>query len=449
MADLPGPAAPSVNGSRLAFLRRSPAERTEDLYVANLDGTAARKVATRRYPERFAWDSVPAWSADGRRLAIGVEGTDNTGFYVYLMIVDVAGGSARILRTPRWQYVERIAWVDRGGANGLAVIGQEAESSFQHIWYIPYPKGAAKRINSDLSDYIGVSLTADGKTLVSVQTQTLANVYVRGADARDGTQITAGEGRYFDLSWMPDGKIVYASDASGSADIWMMNADGSGQKQLTSHSGRNYAPVVSPDGNWVVFHSNRSGSWNIWRTGVNGVDPRALTADSHDSNWPRFGPDGRFVFYHHTGTAGWNIWKVPLAGGPPLQLTNSPSTHPAISPRDGRIACWYSRDFAKPSWKLAVLPAEGGAPALIFDPPGSAVADATLAWTPSGNGITYLDGRDGVSNLWTQPAAGGPPHALTSFTSGQIYSFDWSRDGRLVYSRGISTSDVVLIRDLN
>src|SRR5262249_14518086 len=157
------------------------------------------------------------------------------------------------LRTPRWQYVERIAWLTRSA--GMVVIGQEVESSFQNIWYVPYPSGTARRINNDLSDYIGVSLTSDGKTVASGQFQTLANVYVGRPAAGEGVQITPGLGRYFDLSWTPDSRIVYASDASGSADIWMMNADGTGQQQLTAHSARNYAPSVSPDGNWIAFHS--------------------------------------------------------------------------------------------------------------------------------------------------------------------------------------------------
>jgi serine/threonine protein kinase/Tol biopolymer transport system component/tetratricopeptide (TPR) repeat protein len=447
MAEVPGPVSPSADGARLALLRANPADRTDDLLIANPDGSGERKIASRHYPDRFAWTSLPAWSADAKRLAVAVEGSDDKGSYVYLMTVAAADGSSRIIRTPRWQYVERIAWLDRD--KGLVVIGQEAESSFQHIWYIRYPDGQAKRINNDLSDYVGVSLTADGRTLVSVQYQTLANLYVLRRDGpAGGVQITPGLGRYFDLAWMPDGRIVYASDASGSADIWMMNADGSGQVQLTSNSGRNYAPAVSPDGNWIVFHSNRSGNWNIWRMGADGADPRALTFDRRDSNWPHFTPEGKYVVYHHTASAGWNLWRVPLAGGSPVQLTDALSTHPAVSPKDGRIACWYSQDLAKPSWRLAVLPPEGGAPLRTFDLPPTAIPDTALEWTPSGDGITYVDGGNGASNLWVQPADGGSPRPLTSFTSGQIYSFDWSRDGRLVYSRGVSSSDVVMIRDV-
>ena len=446
MTDISTPVAPSADGTRVAFLKRNPEGHSDDLYIARLDGKNPRRIASRHYPERFAWESLPAWSADGKNVAIGVEGTDEQGFYVSPMVIDVENGSTHILRFPRWQFVERIAWLER--AKGLVVIGQSSESSFQHIWYIPYPNGKARRINNDLSDYIGVSLTADGTKLVSVQYQTLANLYVSRRDnPAQSMQITRGIGRYFDLSWTPDGKIVYASDASGSADIWLMNSDGTGQQQLTAHNARNYAPAVSPDGNWIVFHSNRSGNWNIWRMGLNGADPQPLTSDKHDSNWPRFAPDGRQIVYHHTGNGKQSIWQVPLTGGTPLQLTSAPSTRPAVSSKDGRIACWYSQDVTQLTWKLALLPPAGGEPLRYFDEPPTAVADSALRWNPAGDSITFMDSRNGAYNLWNQPADGGSPRPLTAFTSGQIYSFDWSPDGRLVYSRGYSSSDIVLIQD--
>ena len=44
--------------------------------------------------------------------------------------------------------------------------------------------------------------------------------------------------------------------------------------------------------------------------------------------------------------------------------------------------------------------------------------------------------------------AGGPPRQLSSWTSEQIFSFGWSRDGkRVMISRGSRQDDIVLIRD--
>jgi len=43
--------------------------------------------------------------------------------------------------------------------------------------------------------------------------------------------------------------------------------------------------------------------------------------------------------------------------------------------------------------------------------------------------------------------AGGPPKAVTHFTSDDIRWFDWSRDGRRALARGTQPTDAVLIKN--
>jgi serine/threonine protein kinase/Tol biopolymer transport system component/tetratricopeptide (TPR) repeat protein len=441
----PGPVSISPDGRRVAYLQTNQSAARDELWIAGADGTNKHLLTSLSYPQRFTWSAPPAWSPDGTRLACALEATDQQGFLVPLAVVDARSGSLQSIRSPRWQWVERMEWLNR---DDLAVIGQEQDSSFQQIWYLPRRNGEARRVTNDLNDYSGVSLAAQGSRLVSVQVTTLSNLYVAtGASISTPVQITPGSGRYFDLSWTADGRILYASDATGSADLWEMNADGSNQRQLTSASGRSYAPAASPDAKTVAFHSNRSGSWNIWTLNASGNIVQ-LTNDPQDSNWPQFTPDGKALVYHHTGENGmWNIWKVPVQGGKPIQITKALTTHPTISRQDGRIASWYSTNTEKPDWKLAIFPPEGGVPLRVFDIAPTVVPDSNIRWTATGDGLTFLDGRRGASNIWVQPVDGRPARALTSFDSGQIYSFDWSSDGRLAFSRGMGLSDVVVIRD--
>jgi hypothetical protein len=59
--------------------------------------------------------------------------------------------------------------------------------------------------------------------------------------------------------------------------------------------------------------------------------------------------------------------------------------------------------------------------------------------------LTYIDAEKGV-NLWNDPLPGGPPKQRTSFTADRTFDFAWSNDGkRLAMSRGIFTTDVVLV----
>ena len=217
MTHVAGPLSISPDGAKVAFIRANPREGGDEMMIADSNGTGERRIARRRYPDRFAFTSMPAWSPDSRRVACGVEGTDPMGFRMALMVFDVASGAAHNVTSPRWQYVGPVSWA--GSRNGLIVIGQEQDASFQQLWFVPLGRGDSGRLTNDLNDYNGVTIAGDASSLVSVQRQTLSNVYVLapGSDSRDAAQITPGGGRYFDLAWSPDGRIGYASDASGSA----------------------------------------------------------------------------------------------------------------------------------------------------------------------------------------------------------------------------------------
>lgn len=447
ISDVPGPMSLSPDGFRMAFLRADAEAGLDEMIVANTDGSNRRRVAVQRYPDRFSWDTAPAWSPDGKRLAYAFGSSDAQGFNVGLMTVNVVDDTTRPVKSPRCQRTDHITWT--AASDALLVVGQEQESSFEQIWHVPLGRGEPSRVTNDLSDYYGADITADGSALLSVQQLNLSNVFTVGMDdPAPPKQVTPGGGRYFDLSWVPGGRIVYASDATGSADIWIMNGDGTGQKQLTSGAGRSYSPAVTPDGRTIVFHSNRVGNWNIWKMDAGGGNVEQLTTGNRDSNWPQVTPDGQYVVYHHTGTnALFNIWRVPLAGGKPMQLTAQLTMHPGVSPKDGRIACWYSEDVTKPSWKVAIFPPTGGTPLRVFDIPENVTPDNALRWTRRGDALTMIDGSNGVSNIWLLPVDGSPGRMITHFNSGLIYTFDWSADGRLVFSRGMTTTDVVLIRD--
>lgn len=61
----------------------------------------------------------------------------------------------------------------------------------------------------------------------------------------------------------------------------------------------------------------------------------------------------------------------------------------------------------------------------------------------------YPEVTGDVTNVWEQRLVGGPPKRITNFTSGRIFDFNWTADGKdLLLSRGEITSDLVLLSKL-
>jgi len=114
-----------------------------------------------------------------------------------------------------------------------------------------------------------------------------------------------------------------------------------------------------------------------------------------------------------------------------------------LSP-DGKEVAYvaFSNDMSVPN-RLKVVPAEGGAVLYELDWP---VFAAEPHWSPSGKAVQYVRTQESVSNIWEQNLSGGPPKQITNFTSGLIFGFDWSPDGKqLALTRGSVSSDVVMI----
>jgi Tol biopolymer transport system component len=73
-----------------------------------------------------------------------------------------------------------------------------------------------------------------------------------------------------------------------------------------------------------------------------------------------------------------------------------------------------------------------------------------IYWSPDGRSLQYLLARSGATNIWEQPITGGQSRQVTSFGRGEIFDFNWSvPDKQLLFTRGSTTSDVILISNFH
>lgn len=447
LRDIDSPVAISPDGKQLTYVRRVRGQGEDQLMLANIDGSNIRTLVSRRGAD-FLGTSGPDWSPDGKGIVCPA-GSNTGGRHMYVAEFDATTGQERLASSQTWSNVGRVSWV-RGG-KGMIVTAMEQGSPLAQVWFLPYPKGTPQKITNDLNEYRDASLTDDARALVTVQSESNVNVWLMpAADSSRARQITDGIGQRSGdrgLTWMPNGNLVYISRASGSLDVWMMNQDGKTQQQLTTAETRAEAyPAVSPDGRYIVFASNRTGNSNIYRLDVSTGDQLQLTKGMGEE-FPAISADGRSVIYTLTTSSKFTLWKVPIDGGESVQLTDKLSQWPAVSPDGQRLICWY-RQESSAAWQIAILPINGGEPEKVLTVPPTADTAIPIRWMPDGTAISFVDTRNGVSNLWSLPVDGGEPKQLTTFTADQIFWFDWSRDGKqLACSRGRVTNDVVLISE--
>jgi Tol biopolymer transport system component/class 3 adenylate cyclase len=433
-------------------------------WIANADGSGRRE-----FPMGLRkLISGLAWSPDGKIIAASLgDGIVTESLESVLgtqLGINVSERSQeRPLSRRHWFNAGDLTWLSDGTALILNSSDQNPDNPSQ-LWLVTYPQGDVERITNDFNDYHGVSITSDSTALVTAQQQNLYSTWVvPGHDVSRARQISVAagsEGALDGLAWTPDGRLLYTSRTGTHMNIGIMDPDGKKRRQLTTDDGNNWTPSASPDGGTVVFVSDRTGHQCVWKMAIDGSSPVQMTHG--DNDWmPSASPDGKWIVYVGTVSGKDGIWKAPSNGGPPTYVTtggfsfglgqNSPLA--ALSP-DGRMIASRFFDFdysfhpdrkRHAFWITKILAFEGGKFIKAFEEPTE-----QIAWSPDGHSLTYVDTRNGVSNIWGQNLTSEVPEQLTHFTSDRIFSYAWSRDGKqLAVARGTETSDIVEITNFH
>jgi WD40 repeat protein len=308
------------------------------------------------------------------------------------------------------------------------------------LWAISYPRGKPLRLTNDLENYQDeIDVTGDGKNVALIATTQVSNIWVvPDGNALKGRQITSSQMAPMQVASMSLGKVL-ARSADG--EMWLMKADGSGRTPFTT--ARNAFSPTLCDGS-VVFNSFHDDTIDLIHVDADGLNPSRLF--NGDIGPPTCSNDGHAIFFASV-TKPFAILRLSSGRGDPIEIAKSPGYEIhgrlANSPDGKFLAYAYDESLPATGTKLAVIPLSGGAPLHTFSVP-SDVSD--LRWSPDGLSLQYLLTRNGTTNIWKQPMAGGEPRQFTQFTSGRIFDFDWSADGKqLLLARGETSSDVVLI----
>jgi serine/threonine protein kinase len=446
--DIDSNASFSPDGKLIAYERANDPEVGKlQFLVANADGTNEKMLAG---APSSASVQYLAWSPDGKRIVLA-NGNLIPGA---IHLLDVASGKMEELAVSRDFVFNKSVWLPDG--RGLLVQYQDLSTGLSHsqIGFVSYPGGQFQTITKDTNSYESLTLSADAKTLATVQVKRLFTFYSIPANGTaaiaPNSALPQQQKGSMSSSWAGNDAAYLAGDNH----LVRAPFDGSTATTLLSN-----APILAlsacPDGHAVILILIGQGGGaasRIWRVNADGTNLKQLSNGQNDYR-TECSPDSKWAYYLN-GDAN-RIERVPMDGGTPEPVPGASIPHALIaghilgfSPDGKSLAFLVALGESNPIQKIAVVPLDAGPqPQVRFYDAHPAIADSPR-FTPDGKAFVYAITQNGVGNVWLQPLDGSAGHQLTNFKSDQIAWIDWSPDGKNlgVLSRRVE-ADVVLLRE--
>ena len=200
-------------------------------------------------------------------------------------------------------------------------------------------------------------------------------------------------GNYLQFRLAPDEKRLVYMEPSGN-DIWALDSVRGIPSRLTFDPAADNLPILSYDGQQVLWPSNRRGSFDLYVKSANGTGEDRLlvkmgTSTGWGTDWSR---DGRFILFQRPGEkTGQDLWVAPqsTAGG------SAPEPYPYLNTQ--------------------------------FD-------EAEGRFSPDGKWVAYLSNETGLYEVYVQSfPLSGAKFQITNGGAGQV---EWSKDGTELFYVG-------------
>jgi eukaryotic-like serine/threonine-protein kinase len=426
-------------------------------------------------------DGIPKGGlvTDGSRLYVDEESTNHR-----IIQVSTSGGEMSPIVTP----FDNVSVVDISPDHThLLVANQLATEDEVPLWSLPLPSGAPRRLANVIANHASATWSPDQKHLVFAHGYDL---YLANADGTDPHKLVTASGHPQFPRFSPDGSRIRFSIFKSEGSLWEIRSDGTGLHAL--FPGANAPPDAccghwSADGRYFFFTSGSNSIGSVWamrepsglarwrspqpvqltagplsfNSLIPSLDGKKLFVDAaqgraelvrYDSKSQQFIPflsgisageldysrDGKWIAY--VSYPDNTLWRSHADGTDRLQLTYAPVAVglPRWSPDGSRIA--YVDIRPAQSWKIFVIPADGGSPSEIFSETRN---QSDPVWS-----------SDGKNLIFGQDPSGGPTvirsvdlasHEVSVIPGSQgLFSPRWSPDGRYLAAMNSQSTRLLL-----
>jgi serine/threonine protein kinase len=450
--DIDSGASFSPDGKRIVYLRaNSPEVGKYQLLTADADGTGEKSLTI---GSGSSFSRYPAWSPDGKQVAaVFLQAGDDLS---HIQLFDATSGKSEIAAAFKDKLLRQQIWLPDGRALLGLYQGPATGFTRAQIGVTSIPGGQFQQITKDTNNYSTLTMSADAKTLATVQQKTFRSFYsfpAAGTGANPPSPALTQEQGIEDFAWTAGGFDLYENGS-----VVHISADGSGKTVVASGLGIAGMDACADGRSLVLGWIGHGGGnkINIWRTDANGANPKQLSRGTTDVQ-PVCSSDSKWVYYPEINGA---IWRAPVDGsaapeivpGSVIPTAIVAARHISIAPDGKRLAFILAmgapNDRTRNILKLVILPLDAGPnphPELLDPDPR---IGRNLTFSPDGKALIYLIRANGTENLWLQPLDGSAGRQITNFSSETIEAFHISPDGKTIgMVRAHTESDVVLLRD--
>jgi len=181
------------------------------------------------------------------------------------------------------------------------------------IWTYDLARGVPMRLSFEKGFDAFPLWSPDGETIYySSDRYGVRGFYRRPADGSgEAEEILKREkpGRMTSIS--PDGKVVAFVEAD---DIWLHHLEGGGPEPFQVGPALEWGATFSPDGRWIVYASNESGASEVYVRPASG-DRGKWQISTERGGYPHWSGDGRAIYYRAFGGAVMKATVNTVGGG--------------------------------------------------------------------------------------------------------------------------------------
>jgi serine/threonine protein kinase len=431
----------SPDSSRMAYARwEDPEPDKYRLLSAKPDGTDEQVLHIGPFANVLA---DVAWSPDGKRIACTFLRPENALGEVDMF--ELAGDKMKVFQKYADKSTFDVVWTPDG--RGLLMVYQRgfiARGDIAQIGFVSYPEGNFRTVTNDTNSYRDITLSADGKTLVTAHVQFSHELDLLPGTGGEALFTIPGISRrasIANVAWLSNEQLLVSLNDR----IVQMATDGAQQVNLLNDPLSDISSVaVCNNSPFLIlsWYVPRGGSGrNIWRVRADGSDLEQITYDKDDIS-PLCSLDGKWIYF--TDIAGFRLMRVPLSGGKAEQVLGSVVPNAifyftALSSQAELIAFMASIDdptnqIVRQKLALVKLDANSETSPQLLNVQRS--SSGILQFTPDGKAVAYTVEDQDVGNIWVQPLDGSKGRQITHFISASVSEFSWSPNGKsLLVSR--------------